>query len=142
MVGHHSGCHGGVVLRTKYGLVEGQRMVTSGQPILSFLGIPYAKPPQGQLRWKVSVSIYHKFISPVIYFLVIEIRINPRLGKRVMGYNLDVAKNVLTLFSTRVKMSAYLNPFIKLASVLDATPQLNSYIITTNKNTSICSLIL
>ena len=35
-------------------------------------------------------------------------------------------KTVLTLFSTRVKMSAYANPFIELAPVLDATSQINS----------------
>ena len=41
------------------------------------------------------------------------------------------AKTVLTLFSTRVKMSAYSNPFIELAAtVLDATPQINSCMIT------------
>ena len=33
-----------------------------------------------------------------------------------------LAKTVFTLFSTRVKMSAYANPFIELAPVLDATP--------------------
>ena len=70
MVGHHSGCHGGVVLRTKYGLVEGQRMVTSGQPILSFLGIPYAKPPQGQLRWKVSIYQYISQVYFTSYLLI------------------------------------------------------------------------
>ena len=43
---------------------------------------------------------------------------------------------VLTLFSTRVKVSAYANPFIELAPVLDATAQINSC-ITTNKNTHI-----
>ena len=50
---------------------------------------------------------------------------------------LSLAKTVLTLFSTRVKMSAYANPFIELAPVLDATPQINSCIIKTNKNTHI-----
>ena len=34
----------------------------------------------------------------------------------------QLAKTVLTLFSTRVKMSPYVNPFIELAPVLDATP--------------------
>ena len=49
----------------------------------------------------------------------------------------NIAKTVLTLFSTRVKMSAYANPFIELAPVLDATPQINSCVITTNKDTHI-----
>ena len=48
-----------------------------------------------------------------------------------------LAKTVMTLFSTRVKMSAYANPFIELAPVLDDTPQINSCMITTNKNTHI-----
>ena len=43
----------------------------------------------------------------------------------------------LAFFSTRVKMSAYVNPFIELAPVLDATPQINSCMVTTNKNTHI-----
>ena len=50
---------------------------------------------------------------------------------------LKVTKTVLTLFSTRVKMSAYANSFIKLATVLDATPQIKSCMTTTNKNTHI-----
>ena len=37
---------------------------------------------------------------------------------------LNVAKTFLTLFSTRVEMSAYTNPFIELAPVLDAAPHL------------------
>ena len=42
-------------------------------------------------------------------------------------YNLStLAKTILTLFSTRVKMSPYANPFIELAPVLDATPQINN----------------
>ena len=53
-----------------------------------------------------------------------------------------IAKTVLTLFSTRVKMSACANPFIEKATVLDATHQINSCMITTNKNTHICSLHL
>ena len=48
-----------------------------------------------------------------------------------------IAKTVLTLFSTRVKMAAYANPFIELAPVVDATPQINSCMITTNKDTHI-----
>ena len=49
----------------------------------------------------------------------------------------NIAKTVLTLFSTRVKMSAYANSFIELAPVLDVTPQINSCMTTTNKNTHI-----
>ena len=54
-----------------------------------------------------------------------------------IGSCTGIAKTVLTLFSTRVKMPAYANPFIELAPVLDATPppQINNCMITTNKNT-------
>ena len=52
-----------------------------------------------------------------------------------------LANSFLTLFSTVVKMSACANLFIELATVSDATPQINSCMITTNKNTYICSLI-
>ena len=38
----------------------------------------------------------------------------------------SIAKTVLTLFSTRVKMSPYWNSFIELAHVLDATPQMSA----------------
>ena len=51
-----------------------------------------------------------------------------------------IAKTVLTLFSTRVKMSAYVNPFIELAPVLDATPQINSCMITTSRIPTFYSL--
>ena len=51
-----------------------------------------------------------------------------------------LAKSFLTLFSTAVKMSAYANLFIELATVSDATPHINSCMITTNKNTYICSI--
>ena len=51
--------------------------------------------------------------------------------------NQDIAKTILSLFSTRVKMSAYANLFIELAPVLDATLQIKSYMIKTNKNTHI-----
>ena len=37
----------------------------------------------------------------------------------------SIAKTFLALFSTRLKMSAYVNPFIELATVLNATPQIN-----------------
>ena len=53
-----------------------------------------------------------------------------------------LAKTILTLFSTIVKMSAYANPFIELSTtVLDATIQIKSCMITTKKNTSVYSLI-
>ena len=56
-------------------------------------------------------------------------------------FRFSLAKIVLNLFSTRVKMSSYVNPFIELAAVLDATPQIKSCMITTNKNTHSVYLI-
>ena len=46
-----------------------------------------------------------------------------------------LAKTVLTLFSTRVKVSPYVYPFIELATVSDATgtPQINSCMITSKR---------
>ena len=41
-------------------------------------------------------------------------------------FRFSLAKTVLNLFSTRVKMSSYVNPFIELAAVLDASNQINS----------------
>jgi para-nitrobenzyl esterase len=40
---------GGVRVRTLFGKVEGQ---ASGEDVLVWKGIPYAKPPVGDLRWK------------------------------------------------------------------------------------------
>ena len=46
-----------------------------------------------------------------------------------------IAKTLLTLFLTKVKMSAYAYLFIEIAPILNATPQIDSCMITTNKNT-------
>ncbi len=40
---------GGVKVRTLYGKVEGK---VSGEEIVAWKGIPYAKPPVDDLRWK------------------------------------------------------------------------------------------
>ena len=43
------------VVNTKYGFVEGHTVEThNGQSVLSFLGIPFARPPVDNLRWAVS----------------------------------------------------------------------------------------
>ena len=48
-------CGQQVEVDTKYGVVVGHAVeLTSGTTINSFLGIPYAKPPTGDLRWQVS----------------------------------------------------------------------------------------
>lgn len=45
------------LVQTGHGLVTGSIMYsTSGRPFLSFRGIPYAQPPVGHLRFKVTFS--------------------------------------------------------------------------------------
>lgn len=46
------------VIETNDGPVRGQlkRTVFNGNPYYAFQGIPYAKPPVGELRFKVSIS--------------------------------------------------------------------------------------
>lgn len=47
------------VIETKDGPVRGQLKTTNfnGKPYYAFQGIPYAKPPVGELRFKVSNSL-------------------------------------------------------------------------------------
>ena len=45
-----------VTVETKYGPVEGLTIpLHTGNSVNSFLAIPFAKPPVGELRWRVSV---------------------------------------------------------------------------------------
>ena len=46
------------------------------------------------------------------------------------------------VFNKGHDVNLFIKPFIELPTVLDATPQINCCMITTNKNTYICSLIL
>lgn len=42
------------IVQTNYGQIRGRHLVlSSGKEINAFLGIPYAKPPIGHLRFKV-----------------------------------------------------------------------------------------
>lgn len=44
-----------VVTNTEYGQIEGLKQQSAlGCEYLSFLGVPFAKPPVGNLRFKVS----------------------------------------------------------------------------------------
>ena len=46
----------GITVDTKYGPVEGLTLpLHTGRSVNSFYAIPYAKPPVGELRWRVSV---------------------------------------------------------------------------------------
>jgi carboxylesterase type B len=42
----------GPIITTKYGQVEGSRRIYNRQPYEEYLGIPFAQPPVGDLRWK------------------------------------------------------------------------------------------
>ena len=49
------------IINTEYGFVRGIKSVSAlGNPCISFFGIPYAAPPVGNLRFKVS-SILENF---------------------------------------------------------------------------------
>ena len=37
-------------VKTKYGIIEGAKAQIEG--VMSFKGVPYAKPPVGELRWR------------------------------------------------------------------------------------------
>lgn len=55
-----------VVVTTRQGKLRGKRVMTAnGVAYYSFKGIPYAKPPIGALRFKVSSTLYelHKKIT-------------------------------------------------------------------------------
>lgn len=42
------------VVNTEYGKVRGEKIVSKVEiPYIRFLGIPYAKPPVGELRFQV-----------------------------------------------------------------------------------------
>ena len=46
------------LITTKYGDVKGKSLrLHNGKFVTHFLGIPYAKPPIGPLRWKVRLLI-------------------------------------------------------------------------------------
>ena len=53
-----SSCYGqGTVVNTKYGPVEGHVVdLGNGQSVLSFLAVPYARPPVESLRFQVCIN--------------------------------------------------------------------------------------
>ena len=59
----------GVEVDTKYGAVEGKTVeLHNGISINSFLGIPFAKAPVGDLRWQVGTGKKtHKKQNMVVY---------------------------------------------------------------------------
>lgn len=51
------------VVETSQGSLQGKYMITKqGREFSAFLGIPYAKPPVGQLRFAVSPYNYYKYV--------------------------------------------------------------------------------
>lgn len=51
-------------IHTKSGIVEGKQLHCNKGPIDIFLGIPYAKPPIGERRFKVSL-----YFNPLNFIL-------------------------------------------------------------------------
>lgn len=50
-----------VKLKTNYGVINGLWLKSrDGRPYYSYTGIPYAKPPIGELRFKVRIVLYLK----------------------------------------------------------------------------------
>lgn len=59
-----------LLVETTYGPVRGAKLKThTGKDIFTFRGIPYAKPPLGSLRFKVS-SAYYFCYTHILYFIV------------------------------------------------------------------------
>lgn len=49
------------IVNTNFGKVQGQDVTTRcGRQVVQFLGIPYAKPPTGNLRFQVHVNLFIK----------------------------------------------------------------------------------
>ena len=54
-----------LVVNTKHGPIEGHVVnLANGRQVRSFLGVPFAKPPTGELRFAVSI----KFIMLLAYY--------------------------------------------------------------------------
>lgn len=57
-----------VLLHTKQGSLNGETLISRGGRIFSaFYGIPYAEPPVGNLRFKVSSRMTLNSLSTFIY---------------------------------------------------------------------------
>lgn len=60
-----TGHENGPIANTKYGMVEGKQLgLHNGNTVNSFLGIPYAAPPVGELRWQVGWYSKYLFLLP------------------------------------------------------------------------------
>jgi carboxylesterase type B len=47
------------IVQTSYGPIEGKAFILNdGKEVNAFLGVPFAKPPIGNLRFKVSLELY------------------------------------------------------------------------------------
>lgn len=64
-----------LIVKISQGAIEGKEMINdNGKSFRGFLGIPYAKPPIGNLRFKVRrrVFILTDLILNLLHFLNIE----------------------------------------------------------------------
>jgi carboxylesterase type B len=61
VIAHHAKMSAFIVADTEYGSVKGVRKISClGTCFDAFLGIPYAKPPVGELRFKVGAAVVIK----------------------------------------------------------------------------------
>jgi hypothetical protein len=68
------------VVTTKQGKLRGKKVMTAnGVAYFSFQGIPYAKPPIGALRFKVSGILYELLFKLTITLLVKEFHVCVRV---------------------------------------------------------------
>lgn len=79
---------GAVTIETKLGHVRGTVMLSrNGKRFNAFLGLPYAKPPVGELRFKVR---YHLVLANnIVCYICTKLRLNADLGSVVIRRDVE-----------------------------------------------------
>lgn len=71
-----------VTIKSSHGPITGVKMSSNlGFHYINFLGIPYAKPPTGDLRFKVSLGCKIGFINYISFGFVIGSRTSRTMGR-------------------------------------------------------------
>lgn len=56
-------------MQTQNGVLQGRlKILENGQSYYSFLGIPYAQPPVGNLRFRVMIHLYLKNNNKIVVY--------------------------------------------------------------------------